>query len=445
MGLKSLKMRALVQSLMVFTIMCVVHGANSDPAIVTAMRSAANVDHVVVLQRTSMDEDLDLVIAIGSSRTRPWTYIQQSWAWSEKTPLGLFLQRRDRPDVVYRLALEKGPKDIGCAGRLERVTSTEIVVSCTQEKGSFGPMRKFVYDSRAKALVKQFAYSPYEMARIFASGERAVLIGSDHQELTAVEYNPTRTPSFRMLGGAAKARWTRRVPTTTGTVGLEMRREIYIEPEPFEVTHFGSERRFTLSNSRLITERTTRGTIRHPLPQSTYDEFARVRPGRVRDGYRRQGTTIEEKIGPWRVEGEQLWFGKTFYDGEGYTGIGGFGYFDAVKKKYEIWSPPGVRAWSVSAMLVEPETVWLGLASNGEYGPASGGLVAFNRRTEHILKFDLPDIVQSIARVGGHLLIATQFGPAVIDDGRVRRFFVDITSDGRLYVAEATTDVSSAQ
>ena len=62
-----------------------------------------------------------------------------------------------------------------------------------------------------------------------------------------------------------------------------------------------------------------------------------------------------------------------------------------------------------------------------------------------MVKFDLPDIVQSIARVGDHLLIATEFGPAVIDDGRVRRFFVDRTSDGRLYVAEAATDASSAQ
>ena len=294
--------------------------------------------------------------------------------------LGIFLQRRNRPDVVYRVGVEKGPKDIDCTARLERATSTEVVISCTPEKGRLGPMRKFVYDSRAKALVKQFDYPPYEMARIFASGERAVLVGSDYQELTAAEYDPERTPSFRILGGAEKARWTRRVQTTTGTVGLEVRREISIEPEPLKEAHFGSERRFALSNGRLITERTRRGVIRHRLPQSTYDEFARVRPGRVRNGYRRQGTTVDEKIGPWQVEGERLWFGKTFYDSEGYTGVGGFGYFDAVKKKYRIWSPPEVTASSVSAILVEPETVWLGLVWNGEYGPAPGGLVAFDRK-----------------------------------------------------------------
>jgi hypothetical protein len=45
--------------------------------------------------------------------------------------------------------------------------------------------------------------------------------------------------------------------------------------------------------------------------------------------------------------------------------------------------------------------------------------------------------------VGEHIVIATQFGPAVFDHGRVRRFFVDKTSDGRLYVAEATTNQSA--
>src|SRR6185437_12215453 len=136
-------MRLRARCLMAVAAACVVRGASPDPAIVTAMRSATHVDHVLVLQRAGVDENLDLVIAIGSLRRRPGTYIQQRWDWSEETSLGLFLQRRDRPDAVYRVAIEKGPKDIDCAGRLEQVTSTEVVISCAPEKGRFGPMRKF--------------------------------------------------------------------------------------------------------------------------------------------------------------------------------------------------------------------------------------------------------------------------------------------------------------
>jgi hypothetical protein len=430
---------------MVFAVACVVRGADPDAAIVTAMHSAAGVDHVQVLRRTRVDADMDLVIATGSLRTPPVTYGQQRWYWGEETPLGVFLQRPERPDMVYRLAVDKGQRDIDCSARLERVTSTEVVISCTPEKGRFGPMRKFVYDSRAKALVKQFDYSPYEMARIFASGERAVLVGTNYQELAAVEYDPARTPAFRILRGAEETAWTRRVPTTTGTVGLEMRREIYIGPESFEEVRFGGGRGFTLMKGGLVTEKTARGAIRFPLPQSTYDEFAKARPGRVRDGYRRPGTIIDERIGPSQIEGDRLWFGKTFYDGEGNTGIGGFGYFDAVEKKYRIYSPPEIAGWSVSAILAEPDTIWLGIADNGEYGTSAGGMLAFNRRTQQIRKFELPDVAQGIARVGEHLVLATQSGPAVLDSEGVRRFFVDETSNGRLYVAEATAVSGPAQ
>jgi hypothetical protein len=157
----------------------------------------------------------------------------------------------------------------------------------------------------------------------------------------------------------------------------------------------------------------------------------------VRDGYRRSGTTIDEHIGPWQIEGDRLWFGKTFYDGEGNTGVGGFGYFDAVEKKYRIYSPAEIAGWSVSAILVEPDTIWLALGNSGEYGTTAGGMLAFHRNTQQIERFDLPDVAQSIARVGEHLVMATQFGPAVLDNGQVQRYFVDEMSDGRPYIAEA--------
>ena len=62
----------------------------------------------------------------------------------------------------------------------------------------------------------------------------------------------------------------------------------------------------------------------------------------------------------------RLWFGKTFYDGEGSTGIGGFGYLDTVTRQYVMFSPPAIRPYSVTALLVEPETVWLGATWWGE-------------------------------------------------------------------------------
>ena len=40
-------------------------------------------------------------------------------------------------------------------------------------------------------------------------------------------------------------------------------------------------------------------------------------PEAVKDDFVRENTTIEESIGPVQSEDDKLWFGKTFYDGEG--------------------------------------------------------------------------------------------------------------------------------
>ena len=66
--------------------------------------------------------------------------------------------------------------------------------------------------------------------------------------------------------------------------------------------------------------------VAHPLPQSTYREFARARPKRVTDGYSEDATTIGESVGPYQEGDDGVWFGKTFYDGEGLSGVGGVGF-----------------------------------------------------------------------------------------------------------------------
>jgi len=52
-------------------------------------------------------------------------------------------------------------------------------------------------------------------------------------------------------------------------------------------------------------------------------------------------------------------------------------------------------------------------------------------------RLELRDIAGEIVRVGDRLLIATEFGAAVFGEHKLRRFFLDQTTDGRLRVAEA--------
>ena len=145
--------------------------------------------------------------------------------------------------------------------------------------------------------------------------------------------------------------------------GSELPNEIYVEPEPFKPVHFGPGNQFTLAQEDetvsepsqkrlLVLDRSSEQVKRYPLPQPTYDEFATVRPRRVKYGM--SGAEMNVEIGPRQIAGGTLWFGETFYDGEGMTGVGGFGYFDTAERKYKIYSPPEIADWSVTAILVEP-------------------------------------------------------------------------------------------
>jgi hypothetical protein len=372
----------------------------------------ASLSHFAQLQRTAVTEELDLVIAIGSPKALPLEQTLWTW-WTEERKIGLFLQEKTRPEHVYSLGTKSGFQD--CAARIERVTATDSVISCQGEKSERHPNQKWVYDVRSKKLLGQFSYRPFAMYRSFPSGDAAVFVGSDRQRLIAVEYKVDREPAFRVLSEAGARPWIERVRTSVGTEGMEARRVIYIEndkaPLPSAIP---------------------------PLPRTTYDQFAAARPLRVKNGYGRAGAEIHDSIGPWQQEDGRIWFGKSFYDGEGSTGVGGFGYFDMNERRLQMFAPPEIADWSVSAIDVGPDAAWMALVRNGEYGGASGGLLRYDRQSGTVRRFGFPDIGVRLIRVDGKILAATDFGLAVVEGDRVKRYFIDTTTGGRLQVAPAT-------
>jgi hypothetical protein len=389
-----------------------------ETTVFSAFKQAdASLSHFVELQRTTVMEVFDLVIAIGSPKAFP---AERRWIiWSEDRKIGLFLQEKTRPERVYLLGTKSGFPD--CAARIERVAATDSVISCRGEKSEQLPNQKWVYNVRAKSLVRQFSYQPFAMYRVFAKPagasipNGAVFVGSDRQRLIAVEYNPDEKPVFRVLSNAAAQAWIGRVHISAGTEGLPPRNVIYVEND----------------QARLP-------AAVPPLPRTRYDQFAAARPQRVKDGYRRESTELHESIGPWQREDGKIWFGKTFYDGEGSSGVGGFGCFDEKEKKLQLFSPPEIADWSVSALDVTPDAVWMALVNNGEYGGSSGGLLRYDRYAGAARWITLPDIALRLTHLSGKTLAATDFGFAVIEGEQITRFFVDQTTDGGWRVAHAT-------
>ncbi len=367
------------------------------PVIGVIKQSEPSLTRTSILHRTQVAANLDLVIAMASPQpgSGPITW------WGKKEQLGLFLQEQSNPDRVYALALAPGFDD--CYFRVLRATATDTVVQCTEEKSGHGPNQKFVYDIHAKSLISHFSYQPFSMRRIVPkAGNGALILGPK----IAVDFEPDRDPQFR-LQSHTEEEW----PPA--------------EPKPVS---FGN---FRLIQGVIVQ---TNGK-QYPLHRPNYEEFAKSRQLRVSDGYKER-VEFDDHIGPWALEGGNLWFGKSFYDGEGITGIGGFGYFDTTEKKYHLYAAPEIADYSVSAIHVDPEAVWMALVHNGEWGGSSGGLLRFDRTTNAIRKFEMPDIGRQFRSAGDRLLLATTSGFAVIVNDQITRYFIDKTTDGRLRVAQ---------
>ena len=386
-----------------------------------------------IVYRSVVAPDLDLVIAIGS--TAEWAAGSDStnlW-WDENRKLGLFLQEKARPDRVYLLTLNAGLPD--CGARIERATSTDTVISCTGEKGAQGMNQKFVYDVRAKSLVSHFAYQPVAMRPAFNVSGRTVFVGNDLTDVTkrvAVEFQAGRPSELQILDKGGAAPWLARAGQA-----------LYLDdPTPI---HFGETDAFTFVRGYMdehgkeypssISDSEGK---KYPLPQSTNNDFVKARPGLIAEGFSREGAIIEESIGTVQIEGEKLWFGKTFYDGEGYTGVGGFGYFDATDHQYHMVALPEVADFSISPIRVEPDTVWMAIYHAGEWGDSPAGVLRYDRVTHAVRKYDLPDDVNGFVTSGNRLLVYTSSGIAIMDGDQINRYFVDRTTDGRLRITQAT-------
>lgn len=175
----------------------------------------------------------------------------------------------------------------------------------------------------------------------------------------------------------------------------------------------------------------------YAFPTPTYTVFKQYRPNRVADGYTEENTTLQVEIGPFQLEGTRLWFGTTFYDGEGTTGIGGIGYFDAQTKTYRVTYLKETADWSVSAIHVDNRFIWLGVVGHPEGSSYAGGLVRYDRITGTARRYAVPTIVNAIHRFRNHLYLGTRDGIYILADDRISHvgFELDV---GRRYHLRVT-------
>jgi hypothetical protein len=208
-------------------------------------------------------------------------------------------------------------------------------------------------------------------------------------------------------------------------------------------TSFGPGGRFQLEESRDTFSIRSHGVLEtvasgrtkfYPLPQSTAADYQRLRPEDLRinpfdpNHYDRQ-----EVIGPHQVEEGKLWFGNSYYDGEGEKGVGAFGYFDTSTRTYTVFRPHELARCEISAILVESQRVWIALDRFGEdISTSPCGLVEWNRTTYAIRKYELEFVISSIRREGDSLRPKNRYGGyALFRNGEARRFLANGKRTGK--------------
>jgi len=177
-----------------------------------------------------------------------------------------------------------------------------------------------------------------------------------------------------------------------------------------------------------------------PMPTSTIGQFEETRPERARHIPDETPMQVDEKVGPYERVEKKIWIGKTFDDADGSVGIGDVGYFDEVSKEWVFLHIPEMADWSASAMLVEPDTIWVGLVGNGEGAAEAGGLLHYDRTSHQAIVIDAEDVIDKIVRVRPNIIYCgTSSGFTVMENDHVQSFEFTQQLDGSYAITSAVT------
>ncbi len=361
------------------------------------------------------------LLAVGGSVAEPGGGPPDLFWAQPNDAIGLFLADNADPARLRELAII--PSDAGCAVKVERADASAVVMARVTDYGIRLASLKLFFDLRSRRLLKITEFQPVPVPDVAMLDQRLCFVGRQQEERLAACWEGSRP---QMAEGALAQQVVQRAASPAA-------RSKYLP--------IGPQARFFISLDEEKGPRAIEGIAEiagadhrlYKVPQSSYDEFRRARPERVKDGYT-EGSQIEERIGSYQIVDGRLWFGKDFYDGEGMTGVGGIGYFDSPARKFVLFTPPEIVDWSVSSLLVEPDAIWAGLARNPEGARYSGGLLRYDRASGQASRYDVDEVIVKIVRWKDGLYLGTENGLRVFRDGRLARYVFEPSLDGAFQI-----------
>lgn len=106
------------------------------------------------------------------------------------------------------------------------------------------------------------------------------------------------------------------------------------------------------------------------------------------------------------------------------------GHFDCETRRFVIYSPPEIRNWSVTSILVAGNNVWMATSSAGEYTSLPHGLLQWEIAERRVKSYGFDAVVNSMTQYRNDLYLATDEGIAILTKHGFRRYLIDMTRDG---------------
>ncbi|MDH5192671.1 MAG: hypothetical protein OEW32_03190 [Nitrospira sp.] len=100
--------------------------------------------------------------------------------------------------------------------------------------------------------------------------------------------------------------------------------------------------------------------------------------------------SIEQTVSDWTEQGGSIWFGISFYSGEGVSGVGGIGRFDPLLHKTVIRRPKVILNSSIHRIVHDGAWLWFGTVGHYECtgDPPTHGLLRYKWDTNQIESFE---------------------------------------------------------
>lgn len=156
----------------------------------------------------------------------------------------------------------------------------------------------------------------------------------------------------------------------------------------------------------------------HPLPTPDIALYERLRLEEPLDSLQRASLWLTSDVGAWQRAGGEIWFGVSFYRGEGADGVGGYGRFDLETRRYEMeWGVPDPDR-SVSALHHDGDRIWLAQMGRREAGQPAYGVARIDLADGSVQRYDVPGVVTVLCPARGELSAGSRQGLYRLDGDR---------------------------